>query len=181
MLEKWRERQEGPRTCWDNLVRVSEKPCCRGYKWTVTEENTRCFPLASTCTHTVHAYTTQKTEKVMYILIVSYLPHASLFPDIHIILPVWHFYLHIIGISFLRKYLKIMLGLLRVAKMLLRAPTQPSFFLFPNGLGESDGSVSCMRSVPRSHVFKNPGVVVFSYNPSAGEVKTRRLLVPITS
>lgn len=55
------------------------------------------------------------------------------------------------------------------------------FFLFPNGLGKSVGSVSCIISVPRSHVFKNPGVVIFNCNPSAGEVKTRRFLVPITS
>lgn len=59
--------------------------------WTVTEENTDVFLwLLHVHTRYMHTYTTQKTENVMYILIVSHLPHesASLFPDIHIILPV---------------------------------------------------------------------------------------------
>lgn len=74
-----------------------------------------------------------------------------------------------------------MLCLLRVAKM-LRVPTQPSFFFFfLLGWGNQLIMFHALDQFQEAMFLKIQMLVVFSCNPSAGEVKTRRFLVPITS
>lgn len=80
----------------------------------------------------------------------------------HVVLPVWHFYLHIRGISFLKKVFGNNVRLTESCKDAAESShTALIFFLFPTRLGKSVGNVSCIRSVPRSHVFKNPDVSGF--------------------
>lgn len=137
----------------------------KAIRWTVTEENTRCFPLASTCAHMVHAYTThtKKNEKVMYMLIVSHLPHESVLLYFQIC--------HTACLAFLFTYYRYLIFKKKVFGNNVRltesckdaesSHTALIFFLFPTRLGKSVDNVSCIRSVPRSHVFKNPDVSGF--------------------
>lgn len=112
--------------------------------------------------HIPHTHT--KNEKVMYMLIVSHLPHESVLLYFQIC--------HTACLAFLFTYYRYLIFKKKVFGNNVRltesckdaaksSHTALIFFLFPTRLGKSVGNVSCIRSVPRSHVFKDPDVSGF--------------------